>query len=229
MGRWRPQQTARRHVNCKPHDHRHVERILHLIHLVLLWDCIRYIWLSVVISLIGTINSRAIESTIQCLKDCPLMWWIYDQGSLSVSANHTHRHGHTLIGLGMSSACSANFTTNSCLESCTCIRFMLCKIQRWLGVCARTTLTTAYLLQWITIIERPQLMCDYPLNLSILIRGGKETKWDSLSSGERNGISPARRVVGLNAYWPVPCKGGSISCAYKHHIQVQLESGLIYP
>jgi hypothetical protein len=42
---------------------------------------------------------------------------------------------------------------------------------------------------------RPQLMCDYPLNLSILIRGGKETKWDSLSSGERNGISPARRVA----------------------------------
>ena len=53
----------------------------------------------------------------------------------------------------------------------------------------------------ITIIytERPQLMCDYPLNLSILIRGGKETKWDSLSSGERNGISPARRIAGLNA------------------------------
>lgn len=49
-------------------------------------------------------------------------------------------------------------------------------------------------------IERPQLMCDYPLNLSILIRGGKETKWDSLSSGERNGKSPARRVVGLTAY-----------------------------
>lgn len=51
-----------------------------------------------------------------------------------------------------------------------------------------------------TYIERPQLMCDYPLNLSILIRGGKETKWDSLSSGERNGNSPARRVVGLIAY-----------------------------
>lgn len=50
------------------------------------------------------------------------------------------------------------------------------------------------------IIERPQLMCDYPLNLSILIRGGKETKWDSLSSGERNGNSPARRVVGFTAY-----------------------------
>jgi hypothetical protein len=49
-------------------------------------------------------------------------------------------------------------------------------------------------------IERPQLMCDYPLNLSILIRGGKETKWDSLSSGERNGISSARRVIGLIVY-----------------------------
>jgi hypothetical protein len=51
-----------------------------------------------------------------------------------------------------------------------------------------------------TIIERPQLMCDYPLNLSILIRGGKETKWDSPSSGERKGNSSARRVVGFNAY-----------------------------
>ena len=34
-------------------------------------------------------------------------------------------------------------------------------------------------------------MCDYPLNLSILIRGGKETNRDSLSSGERKGMSPA--------------------------------------
>ena len=50
------------------------------------------------------------------------------------------------------------------------------------------------------VIERPQLMCDYPLNLSILIRGGKETKWDSLSSGERKGKSSARRVVGFTAY-----------------------------
>ena len=49
-------------------------------------------------------------------------------------------------------------------------------------------------------IERPQLMCDYPLNLSILIRGGKETKWDSPSSGERKGNSSARRVVGFTAY-----------------------------
>jgi hypothetical protein len=49
-------------------------------------------------------------------------------------------------------------------------------------------------------IERPQLMCDYPLNLSILMRGGKETKWDSPSSGERKGKSSARRVVGLTAY-----------------------------
>jgi hypothetical protein len=52
----------------------------------------------------------------------------------------------------------------------------------------------------INIAERPQLMCDYPLNLSILMRGGKETKWDSPSSGERKGKSSARRVVGLTAY-----------------------------
>ena len=59
-------------------------------------------------------------------------------------------------------------------------------------------------------IERPQLMCDYPLNLSILIRGGKETNRDSLSSGERNGISPSRRIIGLIVYRSIPCKGGSI-------------------
>ena len=41
--------------------------------------------------------------------------------------------------------------------------------------------------------SRPQIMCDYPLNLSILIRGGKETNKDSLSSCERNGRSSARR------------------------------------
>lgn len=51
-----------------------------------------------------------------------------------------------------------------------------------------------------SFFERPQLMCDYPLNLSILIRGGKETKWDFPSSGERNGKSSARRVVGFTAY-----------------------------
>lgn len=34
-------------------------------------------------------------------------------------------------------------------------------------------------------------MWDYPLNLSILIRGGKETNKDFLSSGERKEISSA--------------------------------------
>ena len=57
---------------------------------------------------------------------------------------------------------------------------------------------------------RPQLMCDYPLNLSILIRGGKETNRDSPSSGERNGIGPSRRVAIFAGRRPVPCKGGSI-------------------
>ncbi|KAK1784574.1 hypothetical protein P4O66_019986 [Electrophorus voltai] len=39
--------------------------------------------------------------------------------------------------------------------------------------------------------ERPQIRRDNPLNLSILLSGGKETNKDSLSSGERRGKSPA--------------------------------------
>lgn len=38
---------------------------------------------------------------------------------------------------------------------------------------------------------RPQIRRDDPLNLSILLSGGKETNQDSLSSGERRGRSPA--------------------------------------
>lgn len=38
---------------------------------------------------------------------------------------------------------------------------------------------------------RPHIKRDYPLNLSILLGGGKETKKDSLSNGEWTGRSPA--------------------------------------
>lgn len=41
------------------------------------------------------------------------------------------------------------------------------------------------------IFIQPQLIWDYPLNLSILMRGGKETNKDFLSSGERKEISSA--------------------------------------
>jgi len=40
-----------------------------------------------------------------------------------------------------------------------------------------------------TLNSRPQLRCDYPLNLSISVSGGKETNEDSLSNGEWTGIS----------------------------------------
>jgi hypothetical protein len=66
-------------------------------------------------------------------------------------------------------------------------------------------------------------MCDYLLNLSILIRRGKETNRDSLSSGERNGISPSRRNVGLIVHYSVPCKGGSNFLA---HINIMFKSSL---
>lgn len=41
------------------------------------------------------------------------------------------------------------------------------------------------------IFIQPQLIWDYPLNLSILMRGGKETNKDFLSSGERKENSSA--------------------------------------
>ena len=42
---------------------------------------------------------------------------------------------------------------------------------------------------WYTIFGS-QIRRDYPLNLSILLSGGKETNQDSLSSGERSGMRP---------------------------------------
>ena len=34
------------------------------------------------------------------------------------------------------------------------------------------------------LVTRPEIRRDYPLNLSILVSGGKETNQDSLSNGE---------------------------------------------
>ena len=45
----------------------------------------------------------------------------------------------------------------------------------------------------------PRFRRDYPLNLSISVSGGKESNSDSLSSGERNGISPAHNLPGFQA------------------------------
>lgn len=43
----------------------------------------------------------------------------------------------------------------------------------------------------------PQIRRGYPPNLSISFSGGKETKEDSLSNGERTGISPAPNLPSL--------------------------------
>ena len=58
---------------------------------------------------------------------------------------------------------------------------------------------------------RPQIMCDYPLNLSILIRGGKETNKDSASSCERKRKSSARRGDAT-----VRCLPGSVYWKFCH-------------
>lgn len=44
---------------------------------------------------------------------------------------------------------------------------------------------------YMDLFQQPQLIWDYPLNLSILMRGGKETNKDFLSSGERKENSSA--------------------------------------
>lgn len=44
---------------------------------------------------------------------------------------------------------------------------------------------------FVSLLRRPQSRRDHPLNLSILLSGGKETNQDFLSSGERTGRSPA--------------------------------------
>ena len=59
------------------------------------------------------------------------------------------------------------------------------------NACSCERLDCKKLLWHLHIIIWPEIRPDYPLNLSILISGGKETNKDSLSSGERSGKSPA--------------------------------------
>jgi len=66
------------------------------------------------------------------------------------------------------------------------------------------------------IVFRPQIRREYPLDLSILISGGKENNRDSPSSGERTGKSPspnpaahfcAAARMGVVAYGPASLPG----------------------
>lgn len=49
------------------------------------------------------------------------------------------------------------------------------------------------------LLPPPRFRRDYPPNLSISVSGGKESNSDSLSSGERNGNSPAHNLPGYQA------------------------------
>lgn len=57
---------------------------------------------------------------------------------------------------------------------------------------------------------QPQLIWDYPLNLSILMRGGKETNQDFLSSGERKENSSALSHFVFNGKCEMQCMECSI-------------------
>jgi hypothetical protein len=50
------------------------------------------------------------------------------------------------------------------------------------------------------LFKRPQIKQGYPLNLSILISGGKESNSDFLSSGERRGRSSALKSEGVHPF-----------------------------
>ena len=60
------------------------------------------------------------------------------------------------------------------------------------GLCGISTWT-------INSILWPQIRQDYPLNLSILISGGKETNKDSLSNGEWSGNSSNLKSLGATS------------------------------
>ena len=51
--------------------------------------------------------------------------------------------------------------------------------------------------------DRPQIKWEYPLNLSILISGGKETNKDSLSNGEWSGKSSNLKSSTWESRWIV--------------------------
>ncbi len=48
---------------------------------------------------------------------------------------------------------------------------------------------------------QPHIKQDYPLNLSILISGGKETNKDSRSNGERSGKS--LKLESVRLWWRI--------------------------
>ena len=63
-------------------------------------------------------------------------------------------------------------------------------------------------------ISGPQIRRGYPPNLSISFSGGKETKEDSPSNGERTGISPAPNF---------PLLGGETCGVWEHHFSGHAE------
>ena len=82
-----------------------------------------------------------------------------------------------------------------------CLSIMLCEmanvnLREASALCIKSSFSLASLNSYPT---PPRFRRDYPLNLSISISGGKESKSDSLSSGERKGRSPAHNLLGYQA------------------------------
>ncbi len=104
---------------------------------------------------------------------------------------------------------------------------------------------------WLTFLfsfSGPQIRPGYPPNLSISFSGGKETKEDSLSNGERTGISPAPNLSSMDVeecgVWehrfsgdfkfaksvgtrPFPVEGDRPVCEFVSSVGVSLESSCL--
>ena len=79
--------------------------------------------------------------------------------------------------------------------------WMVCLVNWLRDVCVKSTYFLVQTFFFLNI--RSQMEWEYPLNLSILIRGGKETNKDSLSNGEWSGKSSNWKSGTQAGFWIV--------------------------
>lgn len=171
-------------MNCRTHEHRQVERILHIVQQydVHIFECL---YLSIQLCVLSREHTRSM--VFCCLRWLAkhLRYSRFGCDDHHWRATRRENTSHTPTWLGRR-----------------------CKLSQSSDVAVPRPLVMNHISPC-----RPQIMCDYPLNLSILIRGGKETNKDSPSSCERKGKSSARRGGALarlpgSVYWKfchLPC------------------------
>ena len=185
-------------MNCRTHEHRQVERILHIVQQydVHIFECL-YLSIQLCAHPLAGVRTRSMVF-------CCLRWLAKHSRYSRFGCDDDHCTGarHDTRRENTSHASQPGLGADVDSLPCTCV---VAVPRRSTSPTDRGSIDTT--------LCRPQIMCDYPLNLSILIRGGKETNKDSLSSCERKGKSSARRGGALarlpgSVYWKfchLPC------------------------